>query len=50
MSSMPNGGVETGSGSTTGIEDAGLIGLGSIAVLGGLALAARRRFAGADAR
>lgn len=50
MSSMPNGGVETGSGSTVGVEDAGLIGLGSIAVLGGLGLVARRRFATADHR
>jgi len=45
MSSMPNGGVETGSGSTAGVEDAGLIGLGAIAIIGGLALTARRQVA-----
>jgi hypothetical protein len=50
MSSMPSGGVETGSGSTAGTEDAGLIGLGGIAVLAGLALLGRRRFAGTDPR
>ncbi len=43
MSSMPNGGVETGSGSTSSTEDAGLLGLGGIAVLGGLGIVAARR-------
>jgi LPXTG-motif cell wall-anchored protein len=41
---MPQGGVEAGGGSTTGSEHAGLIGLGAIAILGGVALIARRRF------
>ncbi|SNS00148.1 CHRD domain-containing protein [Blastococcus mobilis] len=44
MGSMPQGGVETGAGSTTGVEHAGLIGAGALAVAGG-ALLARRRFA-----
>lgn len=44
MGSMPQGGVETGAGSTTGTENAGLIGLGAVAVVGGGALLARRRF------
>jgi Cu/Zn superoxide dismutase len=44
MGSMPQGGVETGAGSTTGTENAGLIGLGALAVAGGGALLARRRF------
>ena len=43
--SMPAGGVATGSGSTTGIENAGLITAGGIALLAGAGLAARRRFA-----
>ena len=43
MSSMPNGGVETGSGSSSGTQDAGLLGLGSIAVLSGLGIVAARR-------
>ena len=45
MGSMPQGGVETGAGSTTGVEHAGLIGVGALAVAGGGALLARRRFA-----
>jgi hypothetical protein len=44
MSSTPQGGVETGAGSTTGIENAGLIGVGALATVGGAALIARRRF------
>jgi hypothetical protein len=44
MSGMPSGGVDTGAGSTTGIENAGLIGAGGLAVVGGAALLARRRF------
>lgn len=44
MSAMPQGGVEAGGGSTTGIENAGLIGVGAAAVVGGGALLARRRF------
>ena len=47
MSDMPAGGVDTGAGSTTGTENAGLIGLGAAAVVGGgIALVARRRTAG----
>ena len=45
MSGMPAGGVDTGAGSTTGVENAGLIGAGSLALVGGAALIARRRFA-----
>lgn len=44
MGSMPQGGVETGAGSTTGVENAGLIGVGALAVAGGAALVVRRRF------
>ncbi|MCW2701073.1 MAG: hypothetical protein JWQ45_2608 [Blastococcus sp.] len=45
MTDMPAGGVSTGGGSTTGTENAGLIGLGALAVAGGGAavLIARRR-------
>lgn len=45
MGDMPAGGVETGGGSTTGVEHAGLIGVGALAAtVGGVALLARRRF------
>jgi hypothetical protein len=44
MGAMPQGGVETGAGSTTGTENAGLIGVGAAAVVGGGVLLARRRF------
>jgi hypothetical protein len=44
MTSTPQGGVETGAGSTTGTENAGLIGMGALATVGGAALLARRRF------
>lgn len=46
MGEMPAGGVETGGGSTTGIENAGLIGVGALAAAGGggALLLARRRF------
>ena len=44
MGEMPEGGVETGAGSTTGVENAGLIGLGALATVGGGALLVRRRF------
>lgn len=44
MGATPEGGVDTGAGSTTGIENAGLIGLGGLAAVGGAALIARRRF------
>lgn len=44
MGSMPQGGVETGAGSTTGIENAGLMGAGALAAAaGGAVLIARRR-------
>jgi hypothetical protein len=46
MGTMPAGGVETGAGSTTGVENVGLIGagVGAVAAAGGVALFARRRF------
>jgi hypothetical protein len=44
MGAMPEGGVETGAGSTTGVENAGLIGVGALAAAGGATLIARRRF------
>ena len=44
MTAMPEGGVDTGAGSTSGIEYAGLIGAGGAVALGGVALLARRRF------
>jgi hypothetical protein len=45
MRNMPSGGVETGAGSTTGVENTGLIGagIGAVAAAGGVALYARRR-------
>jgi CHRD domain len=43
MGAMPQGGVETGAGSTTGLEHAGLIGAGALAVAGGGLVLARRR-------
>jgi hypothetical protein len=44
LSSMPSGGVATGTGSTSGVEDLGLLaaGGGLVALAGGL-VAARRR-------
>lgn len=42
----PRGGVATGDGSTSGIENAGLIGMGAVALLAGGAVLARRRSAG----
>ena len=45
MSGMPQGGVDTGDGATSGVENIGLIGAGGIALLGGAALIARRRLA-----
>lgn len=44
VGSVPTGGIETGSGSTTGVESEGIIALGGVAMHGGLALAMRRRF------
>ena len=46
MGGVPAGGVETGAGSTTGMENIGLIGagVGAVAAAGGAALYARRRF------
>lgn len=51
LSAMPAGGVATGSGSTSGIEDAGLMGLGGglVATGAGLALYAVRRRQSIDA-
>jgi hypothetical protein len=43
MGAMPDGGVDTGAGSTTGVENAGLIGAGAVAALGGTYLVVRRR-------
>ena len=44
LSSMPSGGVATGTGSTAGVEDAGLLGLGgALVVAGGIAVYAVRR-------
>ena len=50
MGNMPKGGVETGAGSTTGTENAGLIGVGvgAVAAAGGVALYARRRFSASN--
>jgi Cu/Zn superoxide dismutase len=48
MKSTPQGGVETGAGSTTGTENAGLIGFGALATVGGTALLARRRFSASN--
>lgn len=50
MKATPGGGVETGAGSTTGTEHAGVIGLGGLAFLGGLVLAARRRITAVTSR
>lgn len=50
MTSVPGGGVETGSGATAGVENTGLMTLGIVGILGGITLAARRRFAGASTR
>jgi hypothetical protein len=51
LTAMPTGGVATGNGSTAGVEDAGLLGLGGVLVAaGGVGLvAARRKRAGARA-
>jgi len=46
LSSMPSGGVATGTGSTSGVEDLGTLALGGgLLALGGAALVARRRVA-----
>lgn len=46
LSAMPSGGVATGTGSTSGIEDLGLLaGGGAMIALGGAAFVARRRVA-----
>ncbi len=50
LSSMPSGGVATGTGSTSGVEDLGLIGLGGgLVVAGGIAVYAVRRRTAANA-
>ncbi len=46
MGSMPQGGVETGAGSTDGLENVGVIGAGVLALAGGGVLLARRRATG----
>jgi hypothetical protein len=43
MGAMPEGGVDTGAGSTSGTENLGLIGAGALAVAGGAVLVSRRR-------
>jgi hypothetical protein len=43
MGSTPAGGVDAGAGSTTGVENAGLLAAGGVAAVGGVALLARRR-------
>jgi len=43
MSGMPDGGVDTGAGSTSGYENVGLISAGGLALLGGATLMIRRR-------
>jgi hypothetical protein len=43
MSEMPQGGVQTGTGSTAGVENAGLLAGGAAALLAGGALLLRRR-------
>ena len=43
MGAMPGGGVDTGAGATSGVENAGLIGAGALAALGGTYLVVRRR-------
>ncbi|WP_255372080.1 hypothetical protein [Cellulosimicrobium sp. CUA-896] len=48
MSEMPQGGVQTGTGSTAGVENAGLIAGGAAALLAGGALVLRRRHAAAQ--
>jgi CHRD domain len=47
MGGVPSGGVETGAGSTSGVENIGLIGagVGAVAAAGGVALYVRRRSA-----
>jgi hypothetical protein len=45
MSGMPSGGVQTGAGSTAGVENVGLMTGGGLALLAGVALATRRRLA-----
>lgn len=50
MTSMPGGGVETGSAAPVGADDRGLIALGAVGILGGVVLAGRRRFIGASTR
>ncbi len=46
MAAMPAGGVETGGGSTSGVENVGLLAAGGLALVGGAALLAHRRVRG----
>jgi hypothetical protein len=48
MSEMPQGGVQTGTGSTAGVENAGLLAGGAAALIAGGALLLRRRHAAAQ--
>ncbi|WP_198598072.1 CHRD domain-containing protein [Blastococcus atacamensis] len=48
MGSMPNGGVDAGAGSTTGVENAGLMAVGGLAAVGGAALLVHRRRTSTD--
>ena len=49
MSATPSGGAQTGSGSTAGVQDAGLLAAGGVALAAGALLIARRRRVTADA-
>ena len=48
MAAMPAGGVETGGGSTSGVENVGLLAAGGLALIGGAALIAHRRASGSQ--
>lgn len=43
MGAMPSGGAQTGSGSTSGIQDVGLLAAGGVALIAGAGLLVRRR-------
>ncbi|MEN0129810.1 MAG: hypothetical protein AAGC49_10255 [Brevundimonas sp.] len=49
MSQTPSGGAQTGSGSTSGVQDTGLLAAGGAALVAGALLIARRRRTTADA-
>ena len=50
MGAVPEGGVDTGAGSTAGTENVGLIGAGALAAAGGTLLVVRRRQQAAQVR